>query len=214
MKEFDLIPETYRIYIWKVKVVKESLLIMVGVLLIIIATYSAIVHATQSTNAKIEKLTIVKEVTSKKQEELSKLQLVKKDLDSKWDLLNGLRSTPSPEDIFYSIDNALKDLDLWFTNLKYERTEYISEEDSFINTGYFVILSADNNKNTLSIGTKLLISGGAANHSTLSTFVKNLLAQPSVHNAKVLETSTQHVQKMAHINYVIEIIINQNQETT
>lgn len=214
MKEFDLIPESYRIYIWKLQIVKISSLIFACILITIVIAYSAIVHAKNGASIQIEKLNAIKEVTSRQQDELNKLLQIKEDLDGKWDLLKSLRSTPPPEDIFYSIDAALRNVEVWFTNLKFERTERVSEQENLVDTGYFIIVNTGNDKSTLSIGTRLLITGGAANHSTLSSFVKNLLIQRSILDAKVLETSTERGQKKSHINYVLEIIVNQNNKAS
>ena len=177
---------------------------------VLLAVYGAIAHAKQNASEKIGRLNSIKEVSPSQQEELNQLQLQKSELEQRWNLLSSLRSTPSPEEIFFAIDKAITDLDVWFTNLQFERSEQLTNQKSEVNTGYFIIVSAGDNENSLSIGTKLIISGGAKNHSTLSRFVKKLLAQAPVLDAKVLETSTRQEKKHLFTNFTIEIVVNQN----
>ncbi len=208
MKEFDLIPDSYRIYLWNIKMTKLSVVTLISIIIILLFTYNAIVHATQEAETKIEQLNLIEDGKKQFKVKYEELLEEKNNLENKWKLLNGLRSTPPPEDIFSTIDDALVGLEVWFTNLNYNRTEQLSEQQSLVNTGYFIIINAGENE-SLSIGTKLLISGGAGNHSTLSKFVKNLLVQDSVLDAKVLETSSKSNQGIGHINFVIEVVWNQ-----
>jgi hypothetical protein len=184
-------------------------------LLLIIASgiaYGAIGVAKRTASEKIEKLKLTNEVSRQQQQAFNELQNVKKDLENKWNLLNGLRSTPPPEDLLYAIDNALIDIDVWFTNLRFDRIERVLQKEELVDTGYFIIVNSQQEDASLSIGTKMVISGGAQNHSALSIFVKKLLAQSIILDAKVLETSTANKNKSKHIDYVIEIIVNSREQ--
>ena len=209
MKEFDLIPSSYRERIEKFHMLK---LFAIGLLILFVtagAALGAIQHIKRGTDLEIEKLTRIKEFTSKQRETLTLLKEQKQELDNKWQLLNGLRSATAPEDLFYAIDQSLSDLDIWFTGLKYERKEQRSKEEKFVETGYFVIITPTDENDSYAIGTTMTITGSAPNHSTLSRFVKNLLDQPSVNDAKVLETSQDSKDDNIFINFNIEILVNQ-----
>ena len=214
MKEFDLIPSNYRAMIEKLRLLK---LFSVGLAVFVLMTgiaVAAIQKVKSDTAVEIDKLTKVKEFTSMQRETLVILENEKSELDNKWQLLTGLRKTTAPEDLFYAIDLSLRDLAIWFSNLKYERVEQSSKEENLIETGYFIIISPTDENDSYAIGTTLTIAGSAANHSTLSKFVKNLLDQSSVSNARVLETSTDKRNKKKHINFTLEIIVNQDGSTS
>ena len=210
MKEFDLIPSNYRTMIEKLQMLK---IFSIGIAVFVLMSgisFAAIQKAKSNASIEIEKLTRVKEFTSMQRETLTLLENEKIELDNKWKLLKGLRQTTAPEELFYAIDLSLRDLAVWFTNLEYERREQSSKEDNLVETGYFIIISPTDENDSYVIGTTLTVSGGAANHSTLSRFVKNLLKQPSVNDARVLETFTDKSRKQRHINFTLEIIVNQD----
>lgn len=206
MKEFDLIPESYRTYLSKVKIFKISAFVLIIFIAASSISFGAIEIVKQSANKKISQLKSINEVTRQQQEILNELQDVKNDLEGKWDILNGLRSTASPEVLLYAIDHALVDSNVWFTNLRFDRTESSVQNEELVDTGYFIVINTDKDKLALSIGTKITVAGGAQNHSTLSKFVKNLLDQAVILDARVLQTSTNNHDK--HINYVLEIVVN------
>ena len=205
MKEINFITEAYRENLAKLRVFKLSIIGIVIFLTITGASFAAITQVKNSTNKEIEKLTKVRELAKSQLDQLALLDKEKQDLDEKWNLLKGLRSTSAPEDLFYAIDLSLKDLDVWFTQLRYERKEHAASESEFIETGYFIIISPNKEKDSYAIGTTLMITGGSSNHSTLSSFVKNLLNQTSINDAKVLETSTDASAAVPHINFTLEI---------
>ena len=212
MKEFDLIPDSYRNYVWMIQTMKIFFWSFICLLIFIIVAYSALVNAKQNANEKIDEYNQIKQLSQNQQAKLSELQAIKNNLNSEWKLLNGLRSTPPPENIIYAIDKALENLDIWFTQLNYQRTEQITENNKTVETGYFIIVQSDQNDQTLSLGAKLTIIGGATDHSTLSTFVKNLMTESTIIDARVMETTMQGQQDINHINYVVELIINQHKQ--
>jgi len=209
VKEFDLIPEDYKERIWRLKIAKIFLFVLLCSLVSIMSTYGVIAYANQDIKKKIDKLNLIKEVNQQQQEEFNQLQQIKNEIDGKWGLLKGLRSTPPPEEVLSSIDTALRNLDVWFSNLQYVRTEHDSGEGKLFEEGHVYTVRINEDDSLLSIGSKLIITGGAANHSTLSLFVANLLTEKSILDAKVLETSTKHGKANNNINYTIEIIIKQ-----
>lgn len=205
MKEFDLIPDNYRTYISKLYITKLSVLVLIFFLIVSGIAFAGIEVAKKAASKKIDELKLTNEVTQQEQAKFNELQQLKQELENKWNLLNGLRSTPPPENILAAIDEALVDVNVWFTNLRFDRIEKMLPKNSTGDAGNFIIIGKDEN-NSLSIGTKMIISGGAENHSTLSVFVKHLLTQDIVLDAKVLETSTTNNSR--YIDYVVEIVVN------
>ncbi|MFK8026599.1 MAG: hypothetical protein AB8C40_00905 [Gammaproteobacteria bacterium] len=208
MKEFDLIPEDYRLRVVKLRIIKILLIVFVLLMVSTGIAYGAIELVKNNTSTKLDELKRINEVTRQQQDELRNLQSIKNNLNDQWELLNSLRSTPPPEELLMAIDRGLDDLDLWFTNLRFDRTEQITPRQDDINTGYFIIINSDSNKDSLSIGTKMVITGGSSNHATLSFFVKNLLSDSTILDAKVLETTTDRRSGHSHINFVLEIVVN------
>ena len=92
--------------------------------------------------------------------------------------------------------------------MKFQRAEVQIEEEKLVNTGYFIIVTPDDEKQSLAIGTKMLISGEAPNHSNLSSFVKNLLDQSEILDAKVLGTSSDKNTKSKSVKFNLEITVN------
>jgi len=208
MNEIDLIPSNYREHIWKLRVFKLFAYIFIGLIITTGVAYGALGYVKRDTNTEILKLSEIKEITSQQRETLRVLRDEKKELDYQWALLNGLRTAVAAEDLFVAIDAAIQDVDVWFTNLKFQRAEVQIEEEKLVNTGYFIIVTPDDEKQSLAIGTKMLISGEAPNHSNLSSFVKNLLDQSEILDAKVLGTSSDKNTRSKSVKFNLEITVN------
>ena len=208
MNDIDLIPKVYREQIIKLDLLKVFGFVFIFLVVTTSVAYGAIEYVKRETNAEIVKLSKMKEITSHQRNELRKLKKEKKDLEHQWTLLTGLRSAVAAEDLFISIDKSLQGIDIWFTSMKFQRAEVEIEEKNLIETGYFIIITPDEEKKSLAIGTKMLITGEAPNHSTLSSFVKNLLDQPEILDAKVLETSTNKANKNSFVRFNLDITVN------
>ena len=206
MKEFDLIPESYRAYLSKLKVFKMSVYVLVVFIIASSIAFGAMEVVKQSTNKKINELNSANEISRQQQKAFDDLQKIKDDLENRWNILNGLRSTPPPEMLLNAIDKALVQNSVWFTNLRFDRTESTVQNQEFVETGYFIVINPNADKLPLFIGTKITITGGAKNHSTLSKFVTNLLAQAVILDARVQQTASDQDDK--YIDYVLEIIVN------
>ncbi len=208
MSEIDLIPTVYREHVWKLHALKLFGFIILCVFIVVSVAYGALEHVKNETNLEIIKLSKIKEITSQQHDNLRLLRGEKKELIYQWALLSGLRSAVDAEDLFVAIDVAIQDVDIWFTSMKFQRTEIEVEEENLVNTGYFLIVTSDQEKQSLAIGTKMLISGQASNHSTLSSFVNNLLDQSEILDAKVLETSSNKRNKTKSVNFNLAITVN------
>lgn len=209
MNDIDLIPENYRIHIWKIRILKLFAILLCALVITIGVAYGALEYVKHETNYEITRLFKVKEITSKQRKDLQILRTEKKELDYQWALLSGLRSAVAPEDLFIAIDKSIQDIDVWFTSMKFERAEAeIEEEDNLINRGYFIIVTPGDDNESWAIGTKLLITGEVSNHSTLSLFVKNLLDQREILDAKVIETSLRNSRDNRLVRFNLSITVN------
>lgn len=208
MHEIDLIPEFYRIRVWKLHILKIFAVMFCVLFVTSGAAYGALEYVKRDTNYEISKLFEIKEEAGRQLDTLKILRNEKKELDYQWALLSGLRSAIAAEDLFPAIDKAIQDLDIWFTSIRFQRAEVEVPENNEVNRGYFVIISPGEEKESWAIGTKMLIIGEVLNHSTLSSFVKNLLDQPEVLDANVLETSTNNINDIQSVRFNLSIDIN------
>ncbi len=208
MSEIDLIPRIYREHIWKLRAFKIFGVIFLSVLIVISVAYWALEYVKYETNSEISQLSKIKEITSQQRENLKLLREEKNELNYQWALLSGLRSAVDAEDLFVVIDAAIQGVDIWFSSMKFQRAELEVEKENLVNTGYFLIVTPGDEKQSLAIGTKMLISGEASNHSTLSSFVNNLLDQSEILDAKVLETSSNKNNKSRSVKFNLAITVN------
>ena len=208
MSDIDLIPSVYRDHVWKMRALKIFGLIFLSVLLIISIAYGALEYVKHETRSEISQLSKIKEITAQQRDNLRLLREEKNELAYQLTLLSGLRSAVEAEDLFVVIDAAIQDIDIWFASMKFQRAEIEVEKENIVNTGYFLIVTPGDDKQTLAIGTKMLISGEASNHSTLSSFVSNLLDQPEILDTKVLETSSSKNRKTRSVKFNLAITIN------
>lgn len=208
MNEIDLIPSNYRVHVWKLRILKLFGIIFCCLVVTTGAAYGGLEYVKRETSTEIAKLFKIKEITSQQRETLQALRVEKKELDYQWALLSGLRSAVAAEELFTAIDVAIQDVDIWFSSMKFQRAEVQVEEEKLVNTGYFIIVTPGEEKQSWAIGTNLLIAGEVPNHSTLSSFVKNLLDQPEILDAKVLETSSSKNENAKLVRFNLAITVN------
>jgi hypothetical protein len=208
MSEIDLIPNAYKEHVWKLHALKVFVFIIMSVLVLTGLAYGALSYAKNMTTMEVLNLSNKKEIASQQRENIRLLDQEKSELGYQLRLLNGLRSAVDAEDLFVVIDTAIEDIDIWFTNIKFQRAEIEVDHENVVNTGYFLIVTTSNENKALAISTKMLITGEAANHSTLSKFVNNLLDQVEILDAKVLETSSDRDHKGDVVRFNLSITLN------
>lgn len=214
MDEIDLIPSYYRERVVKLRLIKIFGLVFLCLGLLTGVAYGALEYVNRGTKVEISKLSKIKEITSLQREELRLLKLEKKKLDYQWALLDGLRTAVAAEDLFIAIDNAIQDVDVWFSSMMFQRNEIEIEEKNIAHAGYFFIVTPNDKEQSLAIGTKMHIKGEALNHSSLSTFVNNLIDQSEILDAKVLETSSGNNRDSNIVKFNLSITVNLEREVT
>ena len=214
MDEIDLIPSHYRERVVKLRLLKIFGFIFLCFVLLTSVAYGALEYVNRGTKVEISKLSKIKEITSLQREELRLLKLEKKKLDYQWALLDGLRTAVAAEDLFIAIDNAIQDVDVWFSSMMFQRNEVEIEEKNIVHAGYFFIVTPNDKEQSLAIGTKMHIKGEALNHSSLSTFVNNLIDQSEILDAKVLETSSGNNRNSNIVKFNLSITVNLEREVT
>ena len=208
VNEIDLIPSNYRVHIWKLRILKLFGIFFCCLVITTSAAYGGLEYVKRETSSEIAKLFKIKEITSQQREILQALRVEEKELNYQWALLSGLRSAVAAEDLFTVIDEAIQNVDVWFSTMKFQRAEVEVEEENLVNTGYFIIVTPGEEKQSWAIGTNMIISGEAPNHSTLSSFVKNLLDQPEILDAKVLGTSSSKNESAKLVSFNLAITVN------
>jgi len=214
MNDIDLIPSYYREHVVKLRTLKVFGYIFICLILSTSVAYGALEFVKRGATLEISKLSKIKEITSQQREELRLLKSEKNRLDYQWTLLDGLRTAVAAEDLFVAIDSAIQDVDVWFSSMKFQRDEVEIEREDTIHTGYFIIATPSNEEQSLAIGTTMLIKGEALDHSTLSSFVNNLIDQSEILDAKVLETSSGKNRNSNAVKFNLAITVNLDKEAT
>ncbi len=212
MDEINLIPNSYRERIMKMRMLKIFGFVFMFLFLTTGVSYAALEFVKRETNSEIIELSKIKDLTSKQRDNLKALVLEKKALEYQWALLNGLRTAVAAEDLFVAIDRSIQEVDIWFSSMRFQRTEVEINTENTVHSGYFIIVTPDDADNSLAIGTTMLIAGEAPNHSTLSTFVNNLIDQSEILDASVLETTSSKNLNSNTVRFNLAITVNLDSE--
>ncbi len=208
MSEIDLIPNDYRERILKYRALKIFSYILVCLILTTGFAYGSLEYIKRETNTEVIKLSEIKKITTQQINNLQVLKNEKKSLDYQWALLNGLRTAVVAEDLFVAIDRAIQDVDVWFSSMKFQRIEHNIEGNANFYPGYLIIVTPGDEKISFAIGTTMTIEGEAPNHSTLSTFVNNLIDQTVILDANVIETTSSNNRKSNVVKFNLVITVN------
>lgn len=145
-------------------------------------------HKNTAMLAKIDVLEMQQREQQMQDDSMRSLDARKKLLNQQWSLLASLRRGTSMLNIMQLIDKALPGNDIWFTDLRYIRSDrMLSANDNIPSDGTHII-AIDNAR--LAISSFVSLQGNASDHSAFSVFVERLLRQPRIFDAKVLNTSS------------------------
>lgn len=209
----DLIPASYRTYIAQLRIMRQ----WGGVLLTLITVFILCVVTFKKVNASYEhKIAILeknKAITSQQRTVLQDMQASYNRLVKKQEVLISLRGGASANEMFVDIDKALENNKVWFKSWEFVRAgSKTNEQIGGVNTGYFIIIPAGKGKNnkpeSWKIQTHMKIAGQALDHKALSSFVRRLLAQPQIHDVKVINTQRNLGISNAMVDFNIIVIVN------
>ncbi len=153
-----------------------------------------------------------REISDANRQQLEQLNLQKRNLKQQLDLLSGLRSGASAEQMFMMIDRALPGPDVWLTNWKFRRAGTpVEDTREAVSTGYFIVIAADNQnkqEETWKIETNMTIQGQALDHVAMSKFVLNLTQQPEIENVRIVNSRQGKVNQLKLVDFSLDIVVS------
>ena len=212
MTEIDLFPDDFRkrllFHRW-FKITGVALLLVVAV---IMAGFAALRQANARIGDQIQYFQSQREISNAHRRQLEQLSEQKQNLRQQLDLLSGLRSGASAEQMFVMIDRALPGPEVWLTNWKFRRAGTAVEEgEEAVNTGYFIVLPADKRtrkEETWKIETHMNIDGQALDHQAMSRFVLNLTRQPEIEDVRIVRSRQRPGRQVRLVDFSLEILVS------
>lgn len=216
MAELDLIPEDYRKRLGRHAEIRQYAIAFAILNVVILGSAGLFGQLSRQANEEIQELKMQSAITEQQQTQLEQLSSQQKEYEQRWSLLRGLRAGAAIEDIFRIIDGAIVSNDLWFENWSFRRAGVVVDgETRGIETGYFVIVSADEQSGerpNWQVETHMVLEGRALDHQALSTFVRALFEQPDIKDVSVQSTSLTDYANGRVVSFDLTIILNSDIE--
>lgn len=213
MTEIDLIPDEYRKKRLLTGWLKRAGIILSLMLVIVAGFIFTLKHSNESLTKEINRLKEQRAIATENGQRLKLLVDHKTGLQQQLNLLTGLRSGSSAEQMFITMDNALSSPQVWLTQWNFQRAgNRVDEKKATINTGYFIVVPAgqDSQKETWEIETTMLIQGQAMDHVAMSEFVANLNRQPDIENVRIVSTRLNRSMQVKLVDFSLEITVAGN----
>lgn len=212
MHELDLIPASYRERLKIKRWCHQFVLVLAGLLIVVFSLKFAILNKTTALNSKIEVLQKDKQASIVQQQKYNELVAQEVKLNNQLEVLNGLRGGPSARQILLAVDRVMQS-DIWFTQWSFIRAGEITQvQPATVQTGYIILLpqdaNASPNQQSWKLDTHMEISGQALDHSSLSSFISNLIRQPEINDVKVINTSLRSYTSSQVVEFRLVVIIN------
>ncbi len=212
MNEIDLFPDDLRKRLLFTRWFKLTGVALVLLSLVLVAGFVALREANAKIDEEIQYFQSQREITNANRQQLEQLNQQKKNLRQQLDLLSGLRSGASAEQMFLMIDRSLPGPDVWLTNWKFRRAGTpIEENEKAVNTGYFIVIPADNSnkrEETWKIETHMNIQGQALDHVAMSKFVINLTQQPEIEDVRIVSSRQTEVNQTKVVDFTLDILVS------
>jgi len=212
MNEIDLFPEDLRRQLLFTRWFKLTGYTVVLLTLLSVVAFVLLREASTRIDEQIQFFQSQREITNANRRQLEQLTQQKSDLQQQLDLLGGLRSGASAEQMFLMIDRALPGPDVWLTNWKFRRAGTpVDANQQAVSTGYFIVIPADNQNKpaeTWQIETHMTIQGQALDHSAMSRFVLNLTQQPEIENVRIVNTRSNQGKQVKLVDFSLDIVVS------
>ncbi len=211
MSEIDLIPEEYRrkrlFFSW----LKHAVVVFGLMTVIMVGGFLGLKQVNAELTEKIHNLKSQRALASENTEQLKRFSAQRDGLQQQLNLLAGLRSGSSAEQMFMTMDHALPGPQVWITKWSFRRAGSAVEHNTkTVNTGYFIVVPSgqDNKKQEAwKIETRMVVQGQALNHVAMSEFVSNLTRQPEIENVRIVSTRLNASQNIKLVDFSLEIIV-------
>ena len=215
MNEIDLFPEDLRRRLLFTRWFKLTGYALVLLTVVFVAAFVLLREANAKIDEQIQHFQSQREITTANRKQLEQLNQQKSDLKQQLDLLTGLRSGASAEQMMLMIDRSLPGPDVWLTNWKFRRAGTpVEENQQAVSTGYFIVIAADNKnkqEETWKIETNMTIQGQALDHVAMSKFVLNLTQQPEIENVRIVSSRQSNVNQVKLVDFSLDIVVSARQ---
>jgi len=212
MNEIDLFPDELRKQLLFARWFRFTGYTVVLLTILSVVAFVLLREASARIEEQIQYFQSQREITTANRRQLEQLNQQKSDLQQQLDLLGGLRSGASAEQMFLMIDRALPGPDVWLTNWKFRRAGTpIDQRQQAVSTGYFIVIPADNQNRpaeTWQIETHMTIQGQALDHSAMSRFVLKLTQQPEIENVRIVNTRSNQGEQVRLVDFSLDIVVS------
>jgi len=215
MSEIDLFPEDLRRRLLFMRWFKLTGYALVLLTIVFVAAFVLLREANAQIDEQIQHFQSEREISNANRKQLEQLNQQKSDLKQQLDLLTGLRSGASAEQMMLMIDRSLPGPDVWLTNWKFRRAGTpVEENQQAVSTGYFIVIAADNKnkqEETWKIETNMTIQGQALDHVAMSKFVLNLTQQPEIENVRIVSSRQSNVNQVKLVDFSLDVVVSARQ---
>jgi Tfp pilus assembly protein PilN len=212
MNEIDLFPDELRKKLLFVRWFKLTGYSMVLVSVVVVGSFFLLRQANEKIEQEIQSFQMQREITNGNRKQLEQLSQEKKNLLQELNLLTGLRSGASAEQMFVTIDRALPGPEVWITSWKFRRAgTSVGDKAETVNTGYFIVIprgSKNHKEETWKIETNMKLQGQAIDHVAMSKFVLNLTQQPEIEKVRIVSTRLNKVNQVKLVDFSLDIIVS------
>ncbi len=212
MNEIDLFPDDLRkrlLFFRWFRLTGYSILLLT---LLTVAAFVLLREANAQIDQQIQRFQSQREITNANRQQLEQLNQRKRNLKQQLDLLSGLRSGASAEQMFVMIDRSLPGPEVWLTNWKFRRAGTpVEESQQAVSTGYFIVIPADkesSREETWKIETNMSIRGQALDHVAMSKFVLNLTRQPEIEDVRIVSSRQTVVNRTKVVDFDLDIVVS------
>ncbi len=212
MSEIDLVPGYYRARQQMKQHLRHALWVAGTLMALILAAVAALRYQNASLDDELRKLQYAKAISTQQRDNLEQLNERKQGLTQQHDLLSGLRSGAAAVEMLRTVDRAMSDSKVWFTNWTFRRagTKAEAPDKGQLTGNYFVVVSKTRpagEPETWKIETEMKIDGEALDHAALSNFVSRLVDQAEIQRVRVIRTETFLRDSRPMIRFTLDVLV-------
>jgi Tfp pilus assembly protein PilN len=207
MADVDLIPQEYRYWLWQ-----RSYLIRMGLaalvfLLLAVGAWMAMRMSVVSLQDDLVALEQEQNRQRLLQSELSGIAAATHSVQSRLQLLSGLRGGANVQATLVAIDQALPGDSVWFTDLDFSRQQVLMPSNDLPLPKGAASLPVGAQR--LALAVTVSVEGQASDHAALSAFVDQLREQEIIAAVKLLNTSSD---SESVIDFALSVHMHAEQE--
>jgi len=213
MGEIDLIPGVYRARQQLRSRLRQVVVISAVLIGVVLAAVVVLRQQNASLQESLRKLQYAKAISTQQRDNFTELNQRKGDLTQQYELLSGLRSGAAAVEMLRTVDRAMTDSNVWFTDWRFRRAGTVSDvpaDQGQLTGNYFVVVSRTQpaaKPEVWMIETHMNINGEAVDHAALSSFVSRLVDQPEIQSVRVLRTQTFLHEQRPMIRFGLEVVV-------